>query len=117
MGWSTTHDLDRFLTEAGGYLSSRAAENMLLLTAAQAVGDAHHDAVARPADARRGGRRGAHAGQQHGREAETTDPAPLFGWWEPPDGGGPRGAFLHDPDEPVLIAGRAPETAASLAAS
>ena len=93
MGWCTTHDLDRFLTEAGGYLSSRPAENLLLLTAAQ------------------------HAKQQPGNEAENTDPGPLFGWWEPPDGGGTRGAFLHDPAEPLLIAGRAPETAASLAAT
>jgi predicted GNAT family acetyltransferase len=107
MGWCTTHDLDRFLTEAGGYLSSRAAENMLLLAAAQSVGDAHHDA--RPA--------GADAGQPDDREAEATGPGPLFGWWEPPDGGGTRGAFLHDPAEPLLIAGRAPETAASLAAA
>lgn len=107
MGWCTTHDLDRFLTEAGGYLSSRAAENMLLLAAAQSVGDAHHEA--RPA--------GADAGQPDDREAEATGPGPLFGWWEPPDGGGTRGAFLHDPAEPLLIAGRAPETAASLAAA
>ncbi|HEX4398659.1 MAG TPA: hypothetical protein VH136_13560 [Trebonia sp.] len=107
MGWCTTHDLDRFLTEAGGYLSSRAAENTLLLAAAQSVGDAHHDA--RPD--------GADAGQPDDREAEATGPGPLFGWWEPPDGGGTRGAFLHDPAEPLLIAGRAPETAASLAAA
>jgi hypothetical protein len=107
MGWCTTHDLDRFLTEAGGYLSSRAAENMLLLAAAQSVGDAHLGA--RPA--------GADAGQPDGRAAEATGPGPLFGWWEPPDGGGTRGAFLHDPAEPLLIAGRAPETAASLAAA
>jgi hypothetical protein len=115
MGWCTTHDLDRFLTEAGGYLSSRAAENMLLLSAAQSVGDADQDA--RPAGARRGGHHDAHARQPDDREAETTGPGPLFGWWEPPDGGGTRGAFLHDPAEPLLIAGRAPETAASLAAA
>jgi hypothetical protein len=35
MGWCTTHDLDRFLTVAGGYLTARAAENTLLLSAAQ----------------------------------------------------------------------------------
>ena len=86
MGWRTTHDLDRFLTEAGGYLRPRAAENTLLLSAAQAVSDA-------------------------------AAPDPLFGWWEPPDGGEPRGAFLHDPAVPLLIAGRAPEMAASLAAA
>ncbi len=107
MGWCTTHDLDRFLTEAGGYLSSRAAENMLLLTAAQSVGDAHQDA--RPV--------GAPVGHPDNREVQATAPGPLFGWWEPPDGGGTRGAFLHDPAEPLLIAGRAPETAASLAAA
>jgi GNAT superfamily N-acetyltransferase len=39
----------------------------------------------------------------------------LFGWWEPPDGSEPRGAFLHDPAVPLLIAGRAPEMAAALA--
>jgi hypothetical protein len=115
MGWCTTHDLDRFLTEAGSYLSSRAAENMLLLAATQSVGDADQDA--RPAGARRGGRHDAHPGQPDDRAAETTGPGPLFGWWEPPDGGGTRGAFLHDPAEPLLIAGRAPETAASLAAA
>ena len=107
MGWCTTHDLDRFLTEAGGYLSSRAAENMLLLTAAQAAGNGDPDA--RPAVV--------NARQPDDREAEATGPGPLFGWWEPPDGGGTRGAFLHDPAEPLLIAGRAPETAASLAAA
>jgi len=80
---------------------------MLLLAAAQSVGDAHQDA--RPV--------GAPAGRPDDREAEATGPGPLFGWWEPPDGGGTRGAFLHDPAEPLLIAGRAPETAASLAAA
>ena len=40
----------------------------------------------------------------------------LFGWWEPPEGTEPRGAFIHDPSTPLLIAGRAPETAAALAA-
>jgi len=117
MGWSTTLDLDRFLTEAGGYLSSRAAENMLLLTAAQAAGDAHRDEarhVGLHLFSRRGG---AHAKQAPGRDVQVADPGQLFGWWEPPDGGGTRGAFLHDPAEPLLIAGRAPETAASLAAT
>jgi hypothetical protein len=47
-------------------------------------------------------------------EPHGTDP--LFGWWEPRDGGEPRGAFLHDPPAPLLLAGRAPETAAALAA-
>lgn len=114
MGWCTTHDLDRFLTEAGGYLSARAAENMLLLSAAQAARDVHPGAARHAA---RRGRRGAHARQHQDSAVATTDPGPLFGWWEPPDGGETRGAFLHDPAEPLLIAGRTPETAASLAAA
>jgi hypothetical protein len=96
MGWCTTSDLDRFLTVAGGYLTARAAENTLLLSAAQ---DAY-----------------ATRGTQPGRDVKGA-PGALFGWWEPPDGSGPRGAFLHDPSAPVLIAGRAPEIAAALAAA
>jgi hypothetical protein len=111
MGWYMTSDLDRFLTAAGDYLKSRAAENSLLLSAAQAAHDtqaaldaqAAHDAQAAP-------------DTQAVREA-PADPGPLFGWWDPPDGSGPRGAFLHDPSVPLLIAGRAPETAAALAAA
>jgi hypothetical protein len=92
MGWCTTPDLDRFLTVAGGYLTARAAENTLLLSAAQAA------RAMSPAQPPR----------------ESKD-GPLFGWWEPPDGSGPRGAFLHDPSVPVLIGGRTPELAAALA--
>jgi len=95
MGWCTTSDLDQFLTAAGGYLTARAAENTLLLSAAQA---AYATRDTRP-----------------GRDVKDG-PGALFGWWEPPDGSGPRGAFLHDPSAPVLIAGRAPEIAAALAA-
>jgi predicted GNAT family acetyltransferase len=90
MGWCTTRDLDLFLTVADGYLTSRAAENTLLLSAA-------------------------HQARAVGDGGEEGTPGRLFGWWEPPDGGGPRGAFLHDPAAPLLIAGRAPETAAALA--
>lgn len=88
MGWSTTSDLDRFAAAAGGYLTSRAAENTLLLSAAAQA-------------ARSGG-----GGQGDGF---------LYGWWMPPDGGDPRGAFVHDPAEPLLISGRVPEMAAALA--
>jgi hypothetical protein len=91
MGWYTTADLDKFLTAAGSYLRARAAENIVLLTAAQ--------------DARDGRRAG------HGSGGDS-----LYGWWEPPDGAETRGAFLHGPSGPLLIAGRAPETAAALAA-
>jgi hypothetical protein len=88
MSWCTTFDLDKFAAAAGGYLRSRAAENTLLLSAAQAA-----------------------------RGAEPDGPGLLFGWWEPPDGGEPRGAFVHDPTAPLLIAGKAPELGAALAAT
>jgi GNAT superfamily N-acetyltransferase len=108
MGWYMTTDLDRFLAAAGDYLKSRAAENALLLSAAQTA----HDAL----DSRAAG--AAHvAGDGQPADEAATGPGPLFGWWDPPDGSGPRGAFLHDPSVPLLIAGRAPETAAALAAS
>jgi hypothetical protein len=93
MGWCTTLDLEEFLTEAGDYLRSRAAENTLLLSAVQAA---------------RTGR------TAHG----PADPLGLlFGWWQPPDGGGPRGAFVHEPTSPLLISGRVPEMATTLAAT
>ena len=101
MGWCTTSDVDRFAAAAGGYLRSRAAENTLLLSAAQA-------ARSEPAGLRT---RGA------GRQPAAAEPGLLFGWWEPPDGGEPRGAFVHDPAVPLLISGRAPEMAAALAAT
>jgi hypothetical protein len=103
MGWCSTSDLDVFLTVAGGYLASRAAENTLLLSAAQAAQAAQ---LAR-----------ATAAGNVGGPGKAGAPGPLFGWWEPPDGSGPRGAFLHDPPAPLLIAGRAPEMAAALAGS
>lgn len=87
MGWCTTSDLDSFLAAAGGYLTSRAAENTLMLSTTQAAYDAH----------------------------DAKDPRLLFGWWEPPEGSGTRGAFLHDQAAPVIMAGRTPETAAALA--
>ncbi len=103
MGWCTTSDLDRFAAAAGGYLRSRAAENTMLLSAV-AVGSG------RPAQV---------VGQPSGPRpvggAAVGDTEVLYGWWEPPDGSGPRGAFLHDPAVPLLIAGRTPEMAAALA--
>jgi hypothetical protein len=94
MGWSTSPDLDRFEAAAGGYLRARAAENTLLLSAAQAA---------------RSGR------LPPGSDGPAT--GLLFGWWEPPDGGGARAAFLHDPAAPLLISGRVPEMASALAAT
>lgn len=91
MGWHTTTDLDKFRAAAGGYLRARAAENIALLAAAQDVLEGKRTC--------------------HGRGG-----GPLYGWWEPPGGAEPRGAFLHDPPRPLLIAGPAPEPAAALAA-
>src|SRR5580692_1529845 len=104
MGWCTTSDHDRFAAAADGYLRSRAAENTTLLSAAAAVGSGRPaQVVGQPSGPRPAG--GAAAG----------DTEVLYGWWEPPDGSGPRGAFLHDPAVPLLIAGRTPEMAAALA--
>ena len=107
MGWCTTFDLDKFAAAAGGYLRSRAAENTLLLSAAQAAKDGQDG------QAGRAGWRTRVAGQRQ----EATGPGVLFGWWEPPDGGEPRGAFVHDPSAPLLISGKAPEMGAALAAT
>jgi hypothetical protein len=106
MGWCTTSDHDRFAAAADGYLRSRAAENIMLLAAASAV---------------RAGRQTQVVGQPSGPRsaggASGGDTEVLYGWWEPPDGSGPRGAFLHDPAVPLLVAGRSPEMAAALAAT
>jgi hypothetical protein len=95
MGWHTTVDLDQFAATACGYLASKAAENTLLLSAVLAARSA--------------------------RSTQATAQEPgggwLFGWWEPPGGGEPRGAFLHDPAAPLLVSSLAPEMAASLAAT
>jgi hypothetical protein len=112
MGWSTTADLDRFLTAAAGYLSSHAAENTPLLSAAQA-------AAAGPTGTGQTGPVQTGIGQaaRPGWQPHPAGTGLLFGWWEPWDGAKPRGAFLHDPAVPLLIAGRAPEMAAALAAT
>jgi hypothetical protein len=96
MGWSTTSDLERFAAAAGGYLRARAAENTLLLSAGQ-------DAQRQQA--------------QQAQQAQQQGTGSLFGWWTPPDEEDPRGAFVHDPAEPLLISGRAPEMATALAAT
>ena len=104
MGWCTTFDHDRFAAAAGGYLRSRAAENTLLLSAAASVGSGQPAQVA-----------GSRPGPRPPAGGAAGDTEVLYGWWEPPDGSGPRGAFLHDPVVPLLIAGRTPEMAAALA--
>ena len=104
MGWCTTSDHDRFAAAAGGYLRSRAAENTMLLSAAATVGSGRQTQVV-----------GQPSGPRPAGGAAAGDTEVLYGWWEPPDGSGPRGAFLHDPAVPLLIAGRTPEMAAALA--
>ena len=116
MGWCTTFDLDRFVAAAGGYLRSRAAENTLMLSAVQAARSLHPGGPGSPVGP--GSPSGA---ASTGGPAHATAPEPgggwLFGWWEPPGGGEPRGVFLHDPMAPLLISGLVPEMAASLAAT
>ena len=102
MGWCMTSDLDRFHEAAGGYLRSRAAENTILLSAAQ-------NAQTRNAPNARD--------DEDAKDAQAGNAGLLFGWWDPPEGSGPRAAFLHDEAAPLLVAGRAPETAAALAAA
>src|SRR5438445_674055 len=115
MGWCTTSDPDRFAAAAGGYLRSRAAENSLLLSAAgPSIWQPHRTgsqlAGDQPAERP--------AGRASGSWPDAVPAAvPMFGWWEPPDGGEPRAAFVHDPARPLLISGRAPEMAATLAAT
>src|SRR3984957_14207405 len=104
MGWCTTSDHDRFAAAAGGYLRSRAAENTMLLSAATTVRSGRQTQVV-----------GQPSGPRPAGGAAGGDGEVLYGWWEPPDGSGPRGAFLHDPAVPLLIAGRTPEMAAALA--
>jgi hypothetical protein len=115
MGWCTTADLDRFAAAAGVYLRSTAAENTLLLSAAQAARSTWDPRiVGRPP----GQAWPQSAGATPAGTAATNGAAAsglLFGWWEPPDGSEPRGAFIHDPSVPLLIGGRAPEMAAALA--
>src|ERR1700733_5325108 len=104
MGWCPSFDHDRFAAAAGGYLRSRAAENTMLLSAAATVGSGRQTQVV-----------GQPTGPRAAAGADGVATEILYGWWEPPDGGGPRGAFLHDPAVPLLIAGRTPEMAAALA--
>jgi hypothetical protein len=116
MSWCTTFDLDRFAAAAGGYLRSRAAENTLLLSAVQAARAGRPAAQATGPNATGPNGTGPH---RTGPPATSSEPGAgwLFGWWEPQDGGEPRGAFLHDPAAPLLISSLVPEMAASLAAT
>jgi len=106
MGWCMTSDLDRFHEAAGGYLRSRAAENTILLSAAQNARNTRNIQKARNVQS-----------TPNPQAAQAGSAGLLFGWWDPPEGSGPRAAFLHDEATPLLVAGRAPETAAALAAA
>jgi RimJ/RimL family protein N-acetyltransferase len=114
MGWRTTGDVAVFLAAAGDYLRAERARNTVLLTVAETLRQ-------NPA-------------RYHGEDPDP-DGQPLFGWWSPAADipGGPaasgaldasgaraagevRGAFLHTPPFPVLLAAIPAARAAELAA-
>ncbi|MFG2193760.1 GNAT family N-acetyltransferase [Streptomyces sp. NPDC048639] len=75
MAWTTTHDLDEFLSVAGGFLRTRPVQHTVLLSVAAAL--------------------------QAGTVSYGDDP-PEYGWWRAPDGS-TAGAFLRTPPHPVLL--------------
>jgi RimJ/RimL family protein N-acetyltransferase len=88
MAWQLSEDLAAFLTTAGGFLRSRAAENTIPLCAAETL---------------------------RARGATAFGPAsPLFGWWPEPDGR-VTGAFLHTPPYAVALTSVPAEMAVDLA--
>jgi GNAT superfamily N-acetyltransferase len=70
MTWKLTEDVVEFLTAAGDFLRSRAAENTVILTATETI-------------------------RARGATAFGPDD-PLFGWWAAP-GGPVTAAFMHTP--------------------
>ncbi|MEU6085054.1 GNAT family N-acetyltransferase [Streptomyces sp. NPDC047108] len=88
MAWTTTHDLDAFLSAAGDFLRTRPAEHTVLLSVAAAL----------------------HAGTR-----SYGDDPPEYGWWRAADGA-VRGAFLRTPPHPVLLSSMPDEAADDLAA-
>jgi RimJ/RimL family protein N-acetyltransferase len=89
MAWQFTEDLDAYLAAAGSFLRAHAAENTILLTAAESL-------------------------RARGPAAFGAAP-PLFGWWAGPDGAA-GAAFLHTPPYPVVLTAMTPSAAAALAA-
>ncbi|MEV6315435.1 GNAT family N-acetyltransferase [Streptomyces sp. NPDC051776] len=87
MAWTTTHDLDAFLSVAGGFLRTRPAQHTVLLSVAASL----------------------HAGTV----TFGGDP-PEYGWWRAPDGS-TGGAFLRTPPHPVLLSCMPDEAADDLA--
>ena len=88
MAWSTTADLDEYLTAAGEFLEARPARNTVPLTVAARL---------------RARGMAAYGGA-----------GPLFGWWRSPDGR-TGGAFSETPPFPVLLATMPPQAATTLA--
>jgi hypothetical protein len=88
MAWTLTGDVAEYLTAAGGFLRSRAAENTVQLGATETI------RVRGP--------------------AAFGDEAPLFGWWAAP--GGPiTSAFMHTPPFGVTLTTSPAGVAAALA--
>jgi GNAT superfamily N-acetyltransferase len=88
MAWTMTGDVAEYLTAAGDFLRSRAAENTVQLAATETIRV-----------------RGA---------AAFGDEAPLFGWWAAP--GEPAGAaFMHTPPFGLALTGAPAGVAAALA--
>ena len=88
MAWHLTGDVSRYLSAAGAFLHARAAENTVLLTAAESV-------------------------RARGVNAFGDQP-PLFGWWAGPDGT-VAGAFIHTPPYPAALSRLPAGAAAALA--
>ena len=88
MAWTLTGDVAEYLTTAGDFLCSRAAENTVQLAATETV------RVRGP--------------------AAFGDEAPLFGWWAAP-GGPVSAAFMHTPPFGVTLTPAPAGVAAALA--
>ena len=88
MTWTLTEDLGEYLDAAGDFLRSRAAENTVLLNAAEIV--------------------------RIRGSAAFGDTAPMFGWWQEP-GQAITGAFLHTPPYGVALTAMTVEPAVALA--
>jgi GNAT superfamily N-acetyltransferase len=77
MGWTYTHDRERFEQEAGAFLARGPVENSVHRTICGTL-------------------------RRRGPQAYGTEP-PLFGWWRPAAGGEVAAAFLRTPPHPPLL--------------
>ncbi|MBL1096430.1 GNAT family N-acetyltransferase [Streptomyces coffeae] len=91
MAWTTTGDLDVFLTAAGGFLRGRPAEHTVLLTVAASLVAAGSD--------------------RYGEQP------PRYGWWRPDRraDGAVGGAFLCTPPYPLVLSPLSGEATEELA--